>query len=67
MASSESSHSNAVMDISHVLESLGSLIGELDAIEIDKVNNFLHGKLHTLITYLLIKVNLWQVFLKSVV
>ena len=37
MASSQSSHSNSVTDISHVLESLGSLIGELDAIEIDTV------------------------------
>ena len=37
MDSSEGSQSNTVTDISHVLESLGSLIGELDAIEVDKV------------------------------
>ena len=37
MASSQSIHSNSVADISYVLESLGSLIGELDAIDIDTV------------------------------
>ena len=37
MASSQSTHDNAATDINHVLESLGSLIGELDAIETDKV------------------------------
>lgn len=37
MASSQSTSSITVTDISHVLESLGSLIGELDAIEVEKV------------------------------
>ena len=37
MALSQSSHSNDVTDISHVLENLGSLIGELNSLEVNKV------------------------------
>lgn len=37
MASSQSSHRNDVTDISHVLENLGSLIGELNSLEVNKV------------------------------
>ena len=37
MASSQSSRSNDVTDISHVLENLGSLIGELNSLEVNKV------------------------------
>lgn len=39
MASSKCTHSNSSSDISHVLDSLGSLIGELNAINIDKVDH----------------------------
>lgn len=38
MASSQSSHSNDVTDISHVLENLGSLIGELNSLEVNRVS-----------------------------
>ena len=38
MASSQSSHSNDVTDISHVLENLGSLIGELNSLEVSRVS-----------------------------
>lgn len=38
MASSQSSHSNDVTDISHVLENLGGLIGELNSSEVNKVS-----------------------------
>ena len=37
-ASSEDSHSNSISDINDVLHSLGSLIGELDALTVDKVS-----------------------------
>lgn len=37
-ASSEDSHSNSISDINDVLHSLGSLIGELDALTVDKID-----------------------------
>ena len=39
-ASSEDSHSNSVSDITDVLHTLGSLIGELDALTVDKVSRW---------------------------
>ena len=38
MASSQTSHSNDMTDISHVLENLGSLIGELNSLEVSRVS-----------------------------
>ena len=42
MASSKCTLSNSSSDISHVLDSLGSLIGELNAINVDKVSKLLN-------------------------
>lgn len=38
MASSQTSHSNDMTDISPVLENLGSLIGELNSLEVSRVS-----------------------------